>query len=137
MLLKTIECLIEIWVSNAGWDRQQRVSINMGSIKQAKGRKSRSKSRLRHHKRSVVAISGVIALMSVMVLFGGMKLQARNRAYKVQEAELQAQLDDEKARSEEIDELKEYIGTDAYIEEVAKEKLGLVHENEILFKPEQ
>lgn len=109
----------------------------MGSIKQAKGRKSRPKSRLRHHKRSVVAISGVIALMSVMVLFGGMKLQARNRAYKVQEAELQAQLDDEKARSEEIDELKEYIGTDAYIEEVAKEKLGLVHENEILFKPEQ
>ncbi|MCB7305805.1 septum formation initiator family protein [Bariatricus massiliensis] len=109
----------------------------MGSIKQVKGRKQRPKSRLRHHKRSVAAISGVIALMAVMVLFGGMKLQARNRAYKVQEAELQAQLDDEKERSAEIDELKDYVGTDKYIEEVAKEKLGLVHENEILFKPEQ
>lgn len=109
----------------------------MGSIKQAKGRRTRPKSRLRHHKRSVAAISGVIALMAVMVLVGGMKLQTRNRAYKVQEAELQAQLDDEKERSEEIDELKKYVDTDEYIEEIAKEKLGLIHENEILFKPEQ
>lgn len=109
----------------------------MGSIKQVKRRKTRPKSRLRHHKRSVVAISGIIALMAVMVLFGGMKLQAMNKAYRLQEVELQAQLDDEKERSEEIDKLKEYVGTDEYIEEVAKEKLGLIHENEILFKPEQ
>lgn len=124
-------------MSNAGWDRQQRVSINMGSIRQAKGRNKRPKSGLRHHKRSVVAISGIIILLSAVILAGGIKLQARNRAYKMQEAELLAQIDDEKERSEEIDQLKEYVGTDKYIEEVAKEKLGLVHENEILFKPEQ
>lgn len=124
-------------MSNAGWDRQQRVSINMGSIRQAKDRIKRPKSGLRHHKRSVAAISGIIILLTAVVLVGGIKLQARNRAYKMQEAELLAQIDDEKERSEEIDQLKEYVGTDKYIEEVAKEKLGLVHENEILFKPEQ
>ena len=36
-----------------------------------------------------------------------------------------------------IDALKEYVGTDEYIESVAKEKLGLVHENEILFKEQE
>ena len=35
---------------------------------------------------------------------------------------------------EEIDKLKEYVGTDEYIEDVAKEKLGLIKQNEILFK---
>ena len=36
-----------------------------------------------------------------------------------------------------VDALKEYVGTDEYIESVAKEKLGLVHENEILFKEQE
>ncbi len=63
-----------------------------------------------------------------------MKLQARNRAYKVQEAELQEQIDEETARKAEIKDLEKYVGTDEYVEDVAKDKLGLVHENEIIFK---
>ena len=35
-----------------------------------------------------------------------------------------------------IDELEEYVGTDEYIEDIAKEKLGLVYPNEILFEAE-
>ena len=111
------------------------MSINMGSLKQ-KNRKRRPKSRLQHHKRSVLAISCIIVLLSAVIVVHGMTLQKQNKAYRAQEAELQAQIDDEKERSEEIDKLKEYVGTDKYIEEVAKEKLGLIKENEILFKPE-
>ena len=51
--------------------------------------------------------------------------------------ELQTQIDAEKERSEEINKLKKYVGTDEYIEEVAREKLGLVKENEILFRAQQ
>lgn len=109
----------------------------MGRIKQVKGRKRPSKSRLRNHKRSVVAIISVIVLLGVTAVVGGMKLQTKNKQYQAQERELQAQIDDEKDRSNEIDQLKEQVGTDEYIEQVAKEKLGLVHENEILFKSEQ
>ena len=54
-----------------------------------------------------------------------------------QEEELQTQIDAEKERSEEINKLKKYVGTDEYIEEVAREKLGLVKENEILFRAQQ
>ena len=106
-----------------------------------KGVKQKSKGRvpknnLRSHKRSVLAISAIILLLSVVVFAGGMQLQKRNEAYIAQEMELQAQIDAEKERSAEIDELKEYVGTDEYIESVAKEKLGLAYENEILFKAE-
>lgn len=32
--------------------------------------------------------------------------------------------------------LGEYVGTDEYVEDVAREKLGLIHENEIILKAE-
>ena len=103
----------------------------MGSLK--KNRKKRPGSGLQKHKRSIVAITAVIILLCGMVIVHGMALKKSNDAYKVQEEELQTQIDAEKERSE----LKKYVGTDEYIEEVAREKLGLVKENEILFRAQQ
>ena len=37
-------------------------------------------------------------------------------------------------RNEEIENLETYTKTKKYVEDVAKEKLGLVYEDEILFK---
>lgn len=39
----------------------------------------------------------------------------------------------EEARAEEVEELKEIVDTDEYIEKVAREKLGLVHQDEKIF----
>ena len=39
-------------------------------------------------------------------------------------------------RSEEIAEYEKYTHTKKYIEEVAKDKLGLIHEDEIIFREE-
>ena len=64
-------------------------------------------------------------------------LQARNKSYKRQEAELKAQINEQKERAGEIKEYQEYVKTDEYIKEVAEEKLGLVDPNEIIFKPAQ
>lgn len=107
----------------------------MRSLK--KNRKKRPGSGLQKHKRSIVAITAVIILLCGMVIVHGMALKKSNDAYKVQEEELQTQIDAEKERSEEINKLKKYVGTDEYIEEVAREKLGLVKENEILFRAQQ
>ena len=46
-------------------------------------------------------------------------------------------IEDEQARTEEIDKLKRYMETDEYAEEVARERLGLVKDNETVFKKEQ
>jgi len=48
--------------------------------------------------------------------------------------ELKEQIKEETARKAEIKDLEKYVGTDEYVEDVAKDKLGLVHENEIIFK---
>ena len=61
-------------------------------------------------------------------------LRAENAELKTQIAELESQIDEEKSRSKQIDKLEEYVGTDEYIEDVAKDKLGLIHENEIIFR---
>ena len=50
---------------------------------------------------------------------------------------LQQDIEDEQARTEEIDKLKRYMETDEYAEEVARERLGLVKDNETVFKKEQ
>ncbi len=50
--------------------------------------------------------------------------------------ELQQDITDEKEKEEDIKELKAYVQTKKYIEEVAREKLGLVYKDEIIFKSE-
>ena len=94
----------------------------------------KKKKRMNPHKRSMLAVSFVLVLLLVVVSANSIKLRAKDKAYQAQEAELERQIEEEKERSSEIDELEKYVGTDEYIEEVAKEKLGLVNENEIIFK---
>ena len=50
---------------------------------------------------------------------------------------MEEQLEAEKQREEELDELEEYVGTDEYVEDVARDKMGMIKENEIIFEPEQ
>lgn len=107
----------------------------MGSIKQ-RNRDRRQRERVRCHKASVIAISGVIVILTVILSVGSISLRAKNRRYQQQEAELAAQLKEEKERTKEIKEFEEYAGTNKYIEDIAKDKLGLIYENEILFEPE-
>ena len=66
-----------------------------------------------------------------------LRLQQKNESYRQQEEELLAQIAEEEERAEEIEELKKYVQTKKYVEEVAKERLGLVYEDEILFKAEE
>ncbi len=60
------------------------------------------------------------------------QLRAKAKEYQAQETELAEQIEEEKARSAKIDDLEEYVGTDEYVEEIARDKLGLVHENDII-----
>ena len=104
--------------------------------KMKKSRKKRSEG-LRKNRRSVLMITFVIMMFGGVVLGCGLSLKEKNEVYLAKEEELQLQIDAELERSEEIDALKEYVETDEYIEMVAKEKLGLAYENEILFEAQK
>ena len=113
----------------------KRVSINMNQMKK-RNRRRRLRKGMRGHRQSVFAIVAVLVLLVAVVSVNAMTLRAKEKSYQAQEMELAEQIEEEKARAKEIDELEKYVSTDEYVEEVAKEKLGLVHENEIIFKAE-
>lgn len=78
----------------------------------------------------------VVVLIMITVAWRSIELKQKIAEYTVREEQLNAEIEAEKARGEEIDEYGIYTQTKAFIEEVAKDKLGLVYDGEILFKQE-
>lgn len=77
----------------------------------------------------------VLCLLAVMSI-GILKLSRKDQAYIAKEEELLKMLEEEEQRAQEIDEYKEYVKSSQYIEDTARSKLGLIYEDEILFKEE-
>ena len=57
-----------------------------------------------------------------------------DEGYKQDEKTKQAQLKDEQERSAELQEKEAYVGSDQYIVDTAKSKLGMTYPDEIVFK---
>lgn len=64
------------------------------------------------------------------------ELSKKKQDYALREAQLQTAIDKEKERTLEIAEYETYSKTKAYVEDIARDKLGLVYEGEILFRDE-
>ncbi|MCI5611984.1 MAG: septum formation initiator family protein [Roseburia sp.] len=79
-----------------------------------------------------------LAIIMIIAVVGinSISLRQKQAKYIAREQELQQQIDAENARTEELKELETYTKTKKYAEEVAKDKLGLVYDNEIIFKEE-
>lgn len=80
-------------------------------------------------------LTGIVVLMMVVVVaVRSGELKDKQAVYTEKEEALLQQIEIEKARSEEIEEYRKYTQTKKYVEEVAKDKLGLVYEGEIIFQ---
>lgn len=60
----------------------------------------------------------------------------QEKEYEKQITQLKKEKKEADKRAEELKEYEEYVKTDEYIEEVAREKLGLVYKDEIIFEPD-
>ena len=78
----------------------------------------------------------VVAFLIVMI-FQIVQLKNKETAYAQQTAELNKQLQEETERTDEINALADYMQSDQYIEDMAKSKLGLAYDNEIIFKEKE
>ena len=94
-----------------------------------KAKKRRSQSRI-----AMISITFVVGLLFVGMMGKSVALESQLSSYNSQIDDLDRQIEEEEGRTTEIDDLKEYMKTDEYVEETAREKLGLVKENEIVFK---
>ncbi|MCR5641600.1 MAG: septum formation initiator family protein [Lachnospiraceae bacterium] len=78
---------------------------------------------------------GVIIIFLVVVMaFQITSLYRKNAAYEQQEAHLQEELEEQQAAAEDLKTYEERTKTDEYVENTARGKLGLVHDNEIVFR---
>lgn len=88
----------------------------------------------RQNRLGMFLVSAVIVMLLVVVSVNSVLLRQKQDTYREREAELDELIAAEEQRTTELEELRIYTQTQAYIEEVAKEKLGLVKEGEIVFK---
>ena len=95
--------------------------------------------RLKKQRRStlagmIIAIIVVVAL-GVVLWRGKAGLEEKNADYQAQITELQSKIDDENKRSDELSEYEKYVKTKKFVEEIAKNKFGLIYPDELVFKP--
>ena len=85
-----------------------------------------------------------IAMVILVVVVLAATITLRSSSLKKRDAELhqkalenQQLIEDEEARTEELNQHKKEVNTKQYIEKIAKEKLGLVNPDEIIIVPEE
>ena len=83
---------------------------------------------------SMILVVMVVALITVAVAMRSVELKQRLDVKDAEVAALNEQIAAEQQKAEEIEEFRKYTQTKRYVEEVAKEKLGLVYEGEIIFQ---
>ena len=79
----------------------------------------------RQNRLGMFLVLTVVLMLLVVVSFKSVELKQKQETYAAKE----------NARTQEIEEYRKYTQTKKYVEEVAKDKLGLVKEGEIIYKP--
>ena len=98
--------------------------------------KTRRKKRDRWGNRmAIVGITVVVASLAVVVNLKSTSMRKKELEYQIREETLEKQKAEEENRARELEEYRVYVQTKQYIEEIAKQKLGLVNPDEILLKP--
>jgi len=84
-------------------------------------------------------ISGGLCVCAVCVCAGLFSYQKSKEEARYQKhlQQLDERIQDEQERAQDIEAYRDYVGTDEYVEEVARDKLGLVYKDEILLKPNE
>lgn len=88
----------------------------------------------RNNRIGMACVSIIVLAIFLIIMVRGVELRSRVLEYERMETALEKQITDEEKRTKELEEYEKYTKTDKYVEEIAKEKLGLVYEDEILFK---
>lgn len=84
---------------------------------------------------AIIGITLVVGSLAVVVNIRSTTMKNKAQEYEVRYENLQSQLAQEEDRKAQLEEKRIYVQTKQYIEKIAKEKLGMVKEDEVLLKP--
>ena len=112
--------------------------IAQGNGQMANRRKSGNRRRRRgpNNRLGMILITAVLLLVFAASMFKVISIRKDQAGYKEKEEYYSVLVAGEEKRSEELVEFEKYTQTNAYIEEVAKERYGLVKDGEIIFVAE-
>ena len=85
----------------------------------------------------MLSITFVVAILFIAMMTQSISVEKQLSQYQQELEELDNKMTEETERTKEIDDMKEDMETDEYAEEVARDKLGLVKDNEIVFKEQE
>ena len=85
----------------------------------------------------MLLVTMVVLVMMLVVAVNSHDLKQKLAVYQEKERSLTEQIEVEKKRIEEIEEFRKYTKTKKYIEDVAREKLGLVYDDEIIIQTDE
>lgn len=87
-----------------------------------------------HNRSGRRCISLILFIFMVVMSVQIVRVYQKDQEYAKKQAQLEAQLEDETARQQELEAYESYTGSQQYIEDVARSKLGLAYGDEIIFK---
>ncbi|MDO5100028.1 MAG: septum formation initiator family protein [Eubacteriales bacterium] len=88
-------------------------------------------------KRAYLFLTIFCTLLVSLSVFVSLDQMKKNNEMQRQLSAAQRRIEAEEERGTELKKLAEYLKTDEFAEQIAREVLGLVKENEILFKKKQ
>lgn len=110
------------------WKRESRLK---------KSKKKKKNTRILNNYLGMALISVVVVLLLGVLTVQSNELKAKISSYDTRAAEIRTSIEEEQDRTKQIDEEKEYMQTDEYVAEIARDRLGLVKSNEIVFEEEK
>ncbi len=97
----------------------------------------RSRRRKKLSRFTIFGVTILCAVLCSILAYKNQSLEAKSAEYSQQIQELRAEQEDLRSETKELEEYKSYVKTDKFVEDVAREKLGLVYPDEVIFEPEE
>ena len=86
------------------------------------------------NRRTMIGILAAVLLLLAVIVYQSYQMRGRIARGDTRIISLTQQTEAEEQRTEEIEEMQKYMKSDEYKEKIAKEKLGLIKDDEIIFK---
>ena len=99
--------------------------------------KSRTRQSVRYRQSSTVSLLVIVAVLFVCIfsVVNASSLYAKSRELAETERAMELKVEQAKQEQENLAAQEQYMQTYQYIEDVAKDKLGLVYPDEIVIRP--
>ena len=99
-----------------------------------KKRAYRKTKAFRHNVLGMFLIAVIVCVLLGVIIVKNKDMSQTIQANEASITQLNEQIEEETARTSEIEEEGAYMQSDEYYEKIAHEKIGLVYDNEVIYK---